>query len=49
MYRGITLQINNNKLSIKLNDEYRKLKLAVEKLKSASIDKCTSAEVMRTP
>ena len=29
--------------------EYRKLKLAVEKLKSASIDKCTSAEVMRTP
>tara|TARA_B100001027_G_scaffold216551_1_gene193288 strand:+ start:1362 stop:1853 length:492 start_codon:yes stop_codon:yes gene_type:complete len=29
--------------------EYRKLKLAVEKLKSASIDKCTSAEVMKTP
>ena len=29
--------------------EYRKLKLAIEKLKSASIDKCTSAEVMRTP
>ena len=29
--------------------EYRKLKLAVEKLKSASIDRCTSAEVMKTP
>ena len=27
MYRGVTLQINNNKLSIKLNDEYRKIKL----------------------
>ena len=25
MYRGVTLQINNNKLSIKLNDEYRKI------------------------
>ena len=29
--------------------EYRKLKLALEKLKSASIDKCTSSEVMKTP
>ena len=25
MYRGVTLQINNNKLIIKLNDEYRKI------------------------
>ncbi len=25
MYRGVTLQINDNKLSIKLNDEYRKI------------------------
>ena len=40
---------SSNKYSSKLDAEYRKLKLAVEKLKSASIDKCTSAEVMRTP
>ena len=25
MYRGVSLQINNNKLNIKLNDDYKKV------------------------